>query len=97
MCIASYALINIMWTQVAPIAMTSIKWKFYMVFVALCVVQSAIMFFFFPNTLNKPLEEVAALFGDEDLVAIFEREVVQIIQHGDEKVLDNGITVAHVA
>jgi hypothetical protein len=31
------------------------------------------------------------------LVAIFEREAVQIIQHGDEKVLDNGITVAHVA
>jgi hypothetical protein len=29
----------------------------------------------FPNTLGIPLEEVAALFGDADEVAIYQREI----------------------
>ncbi|KAI9743682.1 MAG: hypothetical protein M1818_002998 [Claussenomyces sp. TS43310] len=70
-CVAAYSLINIMWTQVSPIAFASIGWKFYMVFIACCVVAAVIMYFTFPNTLNMPLEEVAALFGDDDLVAFY--------------------------
>lgn len=35
------------------------------------MIGSLVMFFTFPDTLNKPLEEVARLFGDEDLVAIY--------------------------
>lgn len=71
-CVACYALINIMWTQVSPIAFAAIGWKYYMVFICCCVVAAVVMFFF-PNTLNKPLEEVAMLFGDGDLVAHYVR------------------------
>ena len=39
------------------------------------------MFFTFPDTLNKPLEEIAALFGDDDLVAIYQRDVVITSDH----------------
>lgn len=74
-CIASFSLINIMWLQVAPIAFASIGWKFYLVFIACALVSAVVMFTTFPNTLNKPLEEVAALFGDSDLVAIYQSEL----------------------
>jgi len=73
LCVASYSLINIMWTQVSPVAFRTIHWKFYMVFICCCVASSIIMFFCFPNTLGKPLEDVARMFGDDDLVAHYER------------------------
>lgn len=74
-CVASYSLINIMWTQVSPVAFENIGWKFYMVFVSCCVVAAVIMYFTYPDTLNKPLEEVAKLFGDDDLVALYSESV----------------------
>lgn len=33
------------------------------------------MWFFFPNTKGLPLEEVAAIFGDRDEVAIYQRDI----------------------
>jgi hypothetical protein len=74
LCIASYSLINIMWTQVSPIAFDNIGWKYYLVFICCCVVASVIIYFTYPDTLNKPLEEVALMFGDEDLVAHYVQE-----------------------
>jgi len=65
-----------MWTQVAPVAFENIGWKFYMVFISCAVVGAVIMFFTFPDTLNKPLEEVAAMFGDGDLVALYHGDFV---------------------
>jgi hypothetical protein len=62
-----------MWTQVSPVAFRTIHWKYYMVFISCCVVSAAIMYFYFPDTLGKPLEEVARIFGDDDLVAHYER------------------------
>jgi len=76
LCVASYSLVNIMWTQVAPVAFENIGWKFYMVFISCAVVGAVIMFFTFPDTLNKPLEEVAAMFGDGDLVALYHGDFV---------------------
>lgn len=32
-------------------------------------------FFVFPDTLHKPLEEVAALFGDQELVVVYQQEL----------------------
>ncbi|GAB7356255.1 hypothetical protein MBLNU459_g7068t2 [Dothideomycetes sp. NU459] len=74
-CIASFSLVNIMWLQVAPVAFSSIGWKFYLVFIGCALVSAVIMYTSFPDTLNKPLEEVAALFGDSDLVAIYQNEL----------------------
>lgn len=65
-----------MWTQIAPIAFQNIGWKFYMVFISCAVVGAVVMYFFFPDTLGKPLEEVAAIFGDDDLIAIYQRDVI---------------------
>jgi MFS family permease len=75
-CLASYCLVNILWLQVAPTAFANIGWKFYMVFICMSLLGAAIMYFTFPDTLNKPLEEIARLFGDKDLVAIYQEDIV---------------------
>jgi hypothetical protein len=33
------------------------------------------MWFLFPDTNGLPLEEIAALFGDEDEIAVYQREI----------------------
>jgi hypothetical protein len=33
------------------------------------------MFLFFPDTKGLPLEEIAAIFGDEDDIAVYQREI----------------------
>lgn len=49
------------------------------------------MWFLFPDTRFKPLEEIAALFGDVDEVAVYQTEIEidttknTIIDHHDEK------------
>lgn len=40
------------------------------------------MWFYFPDTNGLPLEEVAAIFGDEDEVAIYQRDIeVDVATH----------------
>ncbi|KAF2802333.1 general substrate transporter [Mytilinidion resinicola] len=94
LCVASYSLINIMWTQVSPIAFRTIHWKFYMVFICCCVASSIIMYLYFPDTLGKPLEEVARIFGDDDLVAHYERAGIAggSISHGSEHEKEKQVT-----
>ncbi|KIW17965.1 hypothetical protein PV08_05160 [Exophiala spinifera] len=70
-CMACYCLTNILWTQVAPTAFRNIQWRFYIVFIVNAIVFSICQILFYPNTLNKPLEEVAEMFGDHDLVGLY--------------------------
>lgn len=62
-----------MWTQVSPVAFQNIGWKYYLVPICCCVVGATVMLLFYPDTLNKSLEEVALIFGDEDLVSHYIR------------------------
>ncbi|OQU93650.1 hypothetical protein CLAIMM_00132 [Cladophialophora immunda] len=67
--------IDILWLMLAPTAFANIGWKFYMVFISLSVCSAFVVYFCYPNTLHKPLEEVAHLFGDEDLVAVYQKDI----------------------
>lgn len=73
---AGLNVINIIWLQVAPTAFENIGWKFYLCFIVPGTVMGLIIWFWFPNTKGIPLEEVAAIFGDE-------------IEHVDEPVHDH--------
>lgn len=75
-CLGAYCLINILWLQVSPTAFENIGWKYYMVFVSCAVTGAAIAWFTFPDTAHCSLEEVAKLFGDDDLVAIYREEIM---------------------
>lgn len=51
----------------APVnlALKNIGWKYYLVFVSVTVVSTAILAVYFPETKNLTLEEINAKFGDE--------------------------------
>ncbi|KAH8802545.1 general substrate transporter [Xylogone sp. PMI_703] len=72
---ATLSLTNLMWLQAAPHAFVAIGWKFYLFFICIPVLGAVVVFFFFKDTLHKPLEEIAALFGDEDTVVVYQQEL----------------------
>ncbi|KAL3421406.1 hypothetical protein PVAG01_07851 [Phlyctema vagabunda] len=47
------------------VALKNIGWKFYMVFVAVTVLSTLIILFYFPETSGLSLEEINAKFGDK--------------------------------
>ena len=73
--IAVLCITNVAWTEAAPYAFAAIGWKFYILFIVLSTIATVVAFFFFPNTLHKPLEEIALLFGDADDVFMVQRDL----------------------
>ncbi|RSL55135.1 hypothetical protein CEP53_007203 [Fusarium sp. AF-6] len=55
---------TLIFLQSAPTAFTNISWRYYIVFIAFSTVALVIMWFFFPETNGKPLEDIAEVFGD---------------------------------
>jgi hypothetical protein len=47
-----------------PPAFVSIRWKTYLVFASFCVAMTIHVFFLFPETAGKPLEEINEMFED---------------------------------
>jgi MFS family permease len=45
-----------------PVAMDAIGWKYYIVWVVMIFIHLAVIYFFFPETKNRGLEEVAEIF-----------------------------------
>ncbi|EPQ52878.1 general substrate transporter [Gloeophyllum trabeum ATCC 11539] len=56
---------NVLFSQVSPIAMKNVGWKFYILFVCLNAFDFLVILFFFPETKGKTLEEMAVVFGDD--------------------------------
>lgn len=72
---------NIIWLQAAPTAFQNIGWKYYIVFAAFAALGAFLSFFVFPDTLYKPLEEVAAIFNDYDLVQVYQTDLATTDKH----------------
>ena len=66
--------VDLTWLELAPTGFAKIGWKFYLIFICISIFGAAVIFFTFPDTLRKPLEEVARLFGDDDLVAVYQED-----------------------
>lgn len=69
------SLMNIIWLQSAPTAFVKVGWKFYLAFIIPGTIGAVVMIMYFPDTKGLPLEEVAALFGDLDEIAVYQREI----------------------
>lgn len=72
---------SVLWAQVGPIGIANVEWRFFLICICLATIGGLVIFFFYPDTRGKSLEEIAALFGDEDLVAIYQRDVDVNISH----------------
>ncbi|CAE6517214.1 unnamed protein product [Rhizoctonia solani] len=61
--------VNVMISQVSPIGLHRLGWKFYLVFICTNIANGKshgfIVIFFFPETKGKTLEEMDAVFGDQ--------------------------------
>jgi hypothetical protein len=74
---------------VNPIALSAIGWKYYIVYVVLLVSYGFVIFFFYPETRGRTLEEISVIFGDapEGLYSD-ELDTKQVIEKADVKHLD---------
>jgi len=94
---ATWALSNLIWLQAAPTGFATIGWKFYLPLIIISFIGGLCYWFLWPDTRGLPLEEVAAIFGDQDEVAIYLREVEidhnthNIIDHHTEKLQDKAL------
>jgi len=52
-------------SQISPLGLNRLGWKFYLVFICTNLVNALIVIFFFPETKGKTLEEMDAVFGDQ--------------------------------
>jgi sugar porter (SP) family MFS transporter len=52
-----------------PVAMKAITWKYYIVWIVVITIHLTVMWFFFPETKNLGLEEVAVIFDGPDALA----------------------------
>ncbi|KAF2643166.1 MFS transporter [Massarina eburnea CBS 473.64] len=51
----------------APVALDRIGWKFYLVLICPSIVYIGLIYLLFPETKGRTLEEIGALFGDENI------------------------------
>jgi hypothetical protein len=51
--------------QITPIALASISWRYFLIFVISSGIYIFIFYFFYPETKGKTLEELEGIFGDK--------------------------------
>ncbi|KAK7214459.1 hypothetical protein V2G26_002462 [Clonostachys chloroleuca] len=73
---ASHFIVNVGITEAGPAAFSTIKENYYYVFVGCSTFFLAIAWFFFKETRQKTLEEIAEAFGDQ-IVFADERQIVE--------------------
>jgi MFS family permease len=73
--VSTISLMNIIWLQSAPVAFERVHWRFYLALIIPGTIGCVFMWIYFPDTKGLPLEEVAAIFGDADEVAVYQREI----------------------
>lgn len=61
---AQHVLIIVL-VQCTPTAIETISWRFFLIFVCASAISLVLFVVFYPETRNKTLEELAAVFGDE--------------------------------
>jgi hypothetical protein len=58
------AIVAIVLSQITPVAIANVSWRYYSLFIATNMTAAVIYFFWLPETGHKSLEEIAELFGD---------------------------------
>ncbi|KAL3474489.1 general substrate transporter [Aspergillus californicus] len=63
--VISFSATNLFWLELSPTAFANIHWRFHLVFICVSFCNALVIYFFFPDTLRRPLEEITLLFGDD--------------------------------
>jgi hypothetical protein len=65
---------------VNPIALEAIQWKYYLVYVAILIGITVVIWFFYPETNGHSLEEMARVFDGDNAEVIAEGVVGEIVE-----------------
>ncbi|KAH8921100.1 general substrate transporter [Atractiella rhizophila] len=104
---ASGYLFSTLLTEVSPIALEHIGWKYYVIFAVVNFLCALVFTFFYPETKGKSLEEINQIFGDDarDELGVMHpptpERVKELNSHdlekyGDEDSKENGDDVGSV-
>ncbi|KAH8180101.1 sugar transporter domain-containing protein [Sarocladium implicatum] len=80
-------------TYVNPIALDNIGWKYYIVYCVWILVEIATVYFLFPETHGRTLEELSFMFEGKDVQKKVEKnieEVLHQVDDADEQVKEQG-------
>jgi predicted MFS family arabinose efflux permease len=70
MATATYFIACITYVTPGATAIANISWRYFVVFICLTFVTCLVVYFLYPETKGKSLEELAALFGDPVVVRL---------------------------
>lgn len=77
-------------TYVNPIALDSIGWKYYIFYCVWICVEIATVYFFFPETHGRTLEELSFLFEGKEVQDKVNKNVDKVLATGIETIELNG-------
>ena len=80
---------------VNPIALESIKWKYYVVYVIILVVITATVYFFYPETIGHSLEEMARVFDGDTAAVADELKIQEDVKTRKESLNDPKISLSY--
>lgn len=89
--IATIALTDLVYLQATATAFATIGYKFYLLFICICLVGGIVFYFILPETKGIPLEEIAKIFGETEDIMIYSEDVhldqntheLVVVQHGN--------------
>lgn len=67
-------------TYVNPIALDAITWKYYIVYCIWILVEIATVYFLFPETHNRSLEELSFMFEGKEVQDQVQKNVDKVLQ-----------------
>lgn len=62
MAAATNWLFNFLIAEITPIGIDNIGWRYYLVYLCICISATVTFFFFFPETRGRSLEEIDEIF-----------------------------------
>ncbi|KAL1845830.1 hypothetical protein Plec18167_009266 [Paecilomyces lecythidis] len=87
---ASHFIVNVAITEAGPSAFANIHENYYYVFVACTCFFLVVAYFYFPETKQRTLEEIAADFGDR-VMLVTDTDIA-----AEEAVMEDKVTAGHV-
>lgn len=67
-------------TYVNPIALDAIKWKYYIVYCVWIIVEIATVYWLFPETKGRSLEELSFMFESKEIRERVEKNVDKVLE-----------------
>jgi hypothetical protein len=67
-------------TYVNPVALDSIGWKYYIVYCVWILVEILTVYFLFPETHNRTLEELSFMFEGKEVQQRVQRDVTKVLE-----------------